>query len=166
MVDSVRSLELNVADELELESVAASVARLLPRRLTVGLVGQLGAGKTRFVQGVATASGVAKESVTSPTFVICQHYHGTLPLRHVDLYRVADEDEFWELGAEEWFADEGVTLIEWADRFAGCLPRERLDLEISITGETRRQLMFVARGEDAEVLLERLAAGAGGRKEV
>ena len=66
-----------------------------------------------------------REAATSPTFVLVNEYRGRLPIYHFDAYRLRDEDEFIELGPEEYFESDGVTFVEWADRVADCLPAER-----------------------------------------
>jgi len=116
-----------------------------------GLVGTLGAGKTRLCQEIARACGIDPADVTSPTFTLIKSYDcsgdeisGGRPmprsLHHLDLYRVANEDELWELGLEELWETPGCwTLIEWADRFADCLPEHtiwvRIEIEPSVSHE-------------------------------
>src|SRR5215831_15765648 len=76
----------------------------------------LAAGKTRLVQAIAAALDVPRDEVLSPTFVLCQQYRGTKTINHLDAYRLHDEDEFRELGTDEMFSSDAVTIIEWADR--------------------------------------------------
>jgi len=116
----------------------------------------LGAGKTRLVQAIAAGFDVPRAEVVSPTYVLCHEYAGRLPLYHFDAYRLRDEDEFLELGPEEYFESAGITLIEWADRVADCLPSERLEIDIEVTGESRRRFELTARGESAGALLAAL----------
>lgn len=96
----------------------------------VVLEGTLGAGKTTFAQGIAQGLGVV-EDVTSPTFALVHEYQGNLPLFHMDLYRLASEEEFEQIGGWEYFRRGGVCLIEWADRLGDSLtgPRWRVHLE-------------------------------------
>lgn len=119
--------------------------------------GQLGAGKTYFAKGLAHGLGV-REHVTSPTFTIINEYEGRIPFYHVDAYRLADEDEAFELGLEEYLYGSGVTLIEWPDRVESLLPDEYLEIFIKQTDESDqcRVLDFVARGLGYEKLLEEL----------
>src|SRR5262245_39032142 len=91
------------ADEGATECLGAALAAALPAGVTVALCGTLGAGKTRLVQAIAAACGVPRDEVVSPTFVLCQQYHGSREINHLDAYRIADEDEFRELGVEELF---------------------------------------------------------------
>ena len=102
--------------------LGTALAELLPQRATISLCGTLGAGKTFLVQAIAAAVGVDRQEVTSPTFVLCQEYHGTRTIYHLDAYRITDEDEFYELGIDEYFESDGLTLVEWGDRVADCLP--------------------------------------------
>ena len=88
----------------------------------LALEGTLGAGKTRLVQAIAAGCGIDPQAVTSPTFVLCQPIPARRLLYHLDAYRIRDLDEFLELGVDEYFEGPGLTLIEWADRVAPCLP--------------------------------------------
>jgi tRNA threonylcarbamoyladenosine biosynthesis protein TsaE len=130
-------------NERDTQCLGAVLANVLPPGTVVGLIGTLGAGKTRLVQAVATALGVPAGSVTSPTFVLVNEYlGGRIPLYHFDTYRLKDDDEFLNLGPEEYFDSNGLTFVEWADRVAGLLPAERLEITIEITGATRRTISF------------------------
>jgi tRNA threonylcarbamoyladenosine biosynthesis protein TsaE len=116
------------------DALAAALADCLPAGSVVALDGPLGAGKTRLVQGIAAALGVPPGTATSPTFVLVNEYAGRMPVYHFDAYRVKDEDEFLELGPDEYFEGRGLSLIEWADRVRRCLPRERLDVRVEVAG--------------------------------
>lgn len=129
----------------ETDELGETLARLLPAELAIGLTGPLGAGKTRFVQAVAAALGVARDQVVSPTFVLCQHYFGRHALHHMDAYRLYDEDEFLALGPEENFSS-GITFVEWADRVADCLPRDHLMIAIEPNDGESREFSFEATG--------------------
>ena len=128
------NLVIESLDLVGVQVLAERLVRWMPRRLTIGLVGTLGAGKTTLVQAISRAVGVDVADVTSPTFTLLQsHRSGDQTLHHLDAYRVADEDEFVELGVEELFDDEQAwTLVEWADRVAGVMPPETLWLEMRI----------------------------------
>lgn len=122
-----------VADNLaDTDRLGEAIANALPERTTVSLCGTLGAGKTRLVQAIAAAVGVPRETVVSPTFVLCQEYAGTRTIYHLDAYRLQDADEFLKLGPEEYFQSPGVTIIEWGDRVTECLPRERIEIQIEV----------------------------------
>jgi len=144
------------------DRLAETLAPLLPDRSTIALSGGLGAGKTRFVQGLAAALGVPREYVVSPTFVLCQIYYGQRVMHHYDLYRLEREQEFWNLGPEEAFAAPGLVLIEWADKFPNCLPAEYLEIEIRSTAEPDQSgsRAFYVRGHGGpfETVVARLQA--------
>lgn len=133
-----------------------AIGKSLHSGIVLGLTGQLGAGKTRLVQAIASAMGVEKKEVNSPTFVLIQEYEGELPLYHFDTYRLKDTDEFLELGADELMYGEGVCLIEWADRVQEVLPEDRLDIEIEITGETDRTFHLNSRGPESQKVLDHI----------
>ncbi|HEV3004397.1 MAG TPA: tRNA (adenosine(37)-N6)-threonylcarbamoyltransferase complex ATPase subunit type 1 TsaE, partial [Pirellulales bacterium] len=117
----------------------------------------------RLVQAVAAALGVDPRDVVSPTFVLVQEYHGRTAVFHFDAYRLKNEAEFWELGPQEYFSRRGLSLVEWADRVSGCLPAERLQIAIEITGETSRRFLISATGSDYDQIVDRLAAWADKR---
>lgn len=132
-------------DEHDTDRLGAALAKALPPGTVVALVGTLGAGKTRLVQAVAAAVGVPRADVTSPTFVLVNEYTGgRLPIYHFDTYRLKDDDEFLNLGPDEYFDSNGLTFVEWADRVADLLPTERLEISISVTGEKSREFQITA----------------------
>lgn len=113
-------------------SFAKIIASILSKHLpsTIALVGTLGAGKTQLVKFFAQSLGANPEDVFSPTFVLI-HPIGTTPeIYHVDAYRIHDSDEFLELGIEELFEHPAITIVEWADRFALCMPRKTLWIQL------------------------------------
>lgn len=113
-------------------------ARLGPGDV-VGLTGELGAGKTCFVQGLVRGLGVTT-AATSPTFVLVNEYRGRLPVHHVDAYRTQSLTELLDLGLEELFAGSGVTLVEWADRCEPLLPPRTIRVHIDGVGDERRRI--------------------------
>ena len=120
--------------------------------MVICLTGDLGSGKTVFVKAFANALGI-EESVTSPTFNIIKEYlNGELPLYHMDVYRIDDVDE--DLGIEDYYDKDGVTLIEWADMIKDELPEERLEIKFKITGEEKRSLTITPYGSKYEDLCE------------
>lgn len=143
----MQPLTVNAADLIDTDRLGSALAAIVPPGTTIALSGTLGAGKTRLTQAIAAACGVSRTDVVSPTFVLCQHYHGTRTIHHLDAYRLRDEDEFLELGPEELFDSPGITIVEWADRVADCLPPERLEIHIAVTGETSREFRIVALGD-------------------
>lgn len=139
----------------------ARVGKMLGKLLRAGdvvcLNGDLGAGKTRFAQGLAAGLEV-NGPVTSPTFTIINEYQGRLPFYHMDFYRLEDAMELEDLGCDEYFYGQGVTVIEWPGRVAAFLPAVRLDIYISGSpeGEEVREISFVPCGEGMTGLVEEL----------
>ncbi len=111
----------------------------------VYLTGPLGAGKTVFAKGVATALGV-KSPITSPTFTIVNGYEGALSLLHIDLYRISSAEEYELLGVEEQFPT-SVVLVEWPQRAEGALPPPTHSVEIKLLGPTTREIRIVSSKE-------------------
>ena len=126
----------------------------------IGLVGELGAGKTCFVRGFAKVVDVGKEAwVRSPTFTLINEYSGRLPVYHIDLYRVGTRDEQAGLDLREYLYDDGVSLIEWFEFLPADEVDEYLEINIAHLGGAKRELTFVAHGERYEKLVEGLSAG-------
>ena len=144
-------------NEDETKRLGQLLAEVLPPGTVVALSGILGAGKTRFVQAIAVALGAAPDRVVSPTFTLCHEYAGCYPLYHLDLYRIADEDEFQELGLEEYFESDGITFIEWADRFPQQLPPTCLEIQIELLDETGRRFWIHAANPNDEPWIRDLA---------
>jgi tRNA threonylcarbamoyladenosine biosynthesis protein TsaE len=142
-------------------------AHLFPGAI-VALVGTLGAGKTHLVRAIAEGLDIPNPAVVnSPTFVLIQEYDARLPIYHFDAYRLASEAEFVDLGVHEYFQGNGVCLIEWADKVPTCLPKERLDIRITITGDQTRCFELAGTGQRYVAITERMvpffppAGGAG-----
>ena len=137
-----------------------ALAEILPDGTTIALCGTLGAGKTRLVQAVAEGAGVEAGKAVSPTFVLVQQYQGERTIHHIDAYRLKDEDEFQELGPEEFFESAGLTFIEWADRVENCLPLEYVRIEIEVSGSESRRFSVRAEGVGLKPVLEKLGRAA------
>jgi tRNA threonylcarbamoyladenosine biosynthesis protein TsaE len=152
------SFVFKAKDLSDTNHLGAVLAEVLPEGTTVCLSGTLGAGKTHLVQAIAVACGIAREAVTSPTFVLCQHHRGTKTIHHLDAYRLNDDDEFLELGVEELFASRGLTFVEWGERVEACLPLDYIAVRIEIVGDTAREFEFQASSEQLADVIERLRA--------
>ena len=122
--------------------VAADFARTLTAGSVVKLIGDLGSGKTEFVKGMA--KGLNCESlVTSPTFTLVHEYHGgRLPLFHMDLYRLNHEAELDNIGFEDYLRAGGVCVVEWADKFADCMPRNSAEIVLTILENNARRIAW------------------------
>lgn len=147
--------------------VAEALAELLLPGDVVSLTGDLGAGKTTFVQGAARGLGVT-DQVTSPTFVLVREYRGEVPIFHVDVYRLDSLQEAIDLGAEELLDPPGVTFVEWGDAIVPLLPDEHLRVELRTEDGDARRLSFSGHGprwagrwERLEGLLAPWGAGGG-----
>lgn len=141
-------------DERDTDRLGAALANSLPPGTVIALIGTLGAGKTRLVQAVAVAVGVPRSAVTSPTFVLVNEYTGgRVPIYHFDTYRLKDDDEFLNLGPDEYFDSNGLAFVEWADRVAELLPTARLEITIEVTGETSREFHIAATSPRLESIL-------------
>jgi len=104
------------------------------------LHGELGAGKTQFVKGIASYFEINPLEVSSPTFTLIHEYSGTLPVYHFDFYRVKNEKEALEIGSEEYFYGEGVSIIEWPDNIKGLIPDYALHVYLTHAGEQKREI--------------------------
>jgi tRNA threonylcarbamoyladenosine biosynthesis protein TsaE len=145
---------LEIANLAATEAFGARLAACLFPGAVVALTGPLGAGKTHLVRAVARGLGIADAGqVTSPTFVLIQEYDARLPVYHFDAYRLKTEAEFADLGVYEYFQGSGICLVEWADKVAGCLPQERLTVNIVVTGVETRRFEVEARGPRYEAIL-------------
>lgn len=139
--------------------VAYRLGKLLQGGEFVALEGDLGAGKTHFVKGLAKGLDI-KDIVTSPTFTLLNIYEGRLLLAHFDVYRLPCPEALEELGYEEYFYGPGVTAVEWSDRIAPYLPQDCLQMEIrrqySADKGEARLITIRPSGPKAEALVEEL----------
>jgi tRNA threonylcarbamoyladenosine biosynthesis protein TsaE len=143
-------------DENQTERVGRALAAVLVDGAVIALSGPLGAGKTRLVQAIATALGVERSEVVSPTFVLMHEYLGQRPIYHIDAYRLRDDDEFLELGADEHFGPPNLVFVEWAERVARCLPADRLEITIEALDGSARRFQVRGGGPRASALVARL----------
>jgi tRNA threonylcarbamoyladenosine biosynthesis protein TsaE len=123
----------------ETEAAGERLGRTLGAGDVIALSGELGAGKTCYVQGLVRGLGVSVLA-TSPTFVLINEYRGRLPVHHVDAYRTTSLTELMDLGIPELFDEGGVTVIEWADRFGPLLPPRTIHVEITGVGDEPRRI--------------------------
>ncbi len=127
----------------ETRRVAAALARQLQPPAIVALFGDIGAGKTCFVQGLAAGLGL-RETVTSPTFIIINEYPGPVPLYHMDLYRLPEAEDALQAGIEEYFERPGITVIEWAERAEALLPPSAIRVRLENAGPRQRRILITA----------------------
>jgi len=152
-----QTVHFDAVDEAATAEFGRRLAPVLFSGAVIGLIGQLGAGKTRLVRAIAEGLDIADpRAVSSPTFVLIQEYNAGLPIYHFDAYRLHSEAEFFDLGAHEYFQGQGVCLVEWADRVQGCLPAEHLRIHIHVTGPDSRKFVIEGYGERYEELVRKL----------
>jgi tRNA threonylcarbamoyladenosine biosynthesis protein TsaE len=151
------TLATDVPDLAGTEAFGRRLGDLLFPGAVVALVGPLGAGKTHLTRAIAEGLRVANPAaVNSPTFVLIQEYPGPVPVYHFDTYRLSGPREFAELGVEEYFAGDGVCIIEWADKVSDVLPVDHLRVEIAPTGPSTRRFQLMATGPRHDRLLAEL----------
>ena len=129
------------ASEEETIALGERLARDLPRRQLVMLIGQLGAGKTTLAKGIVQGLGAAApEEVSSPTFTLIHEYGRGRPVYHIDLYRLEEPRELATLELEDLFEREAVILMEWGERFPEILPDERTEIRIAVADGDEREI--------------------------
>lgn len=126
----------------------------------IALTGELGAGKTLFVRGIAAGVGIPPDQVTSPTFTLIHEYQGRLRLVHADLYRVENEAELDFIGLEEYYDASTIVVAEWADRMGNTLPIDHLDIHLAHSSRRVRTVTITPRGPQSQSLFEKLTQRA------
>lgn len=149
-------LRINVDNIKETEKIGYMLGKLLTGGEIICMTGDLGAGKTTMTQSIAKGLDV-EDYVTSPTFTIINEYSGRCPLYHFDVYRINDVDEMYDLGYEEYFYSNGVSIIEWANIIEEILPTERLNIEISKKDNNEgREIAINGRGNKYLNVIEKM----------
>jgi tRNA threonylcarbamoyladenosine biosynthesis protein TsaE len=155
----------NPAGEITITTASAAETRQLGQRcghrlrtpLVICLIGDLGSGKTVFVQGLARGLDVSADYVvTSPSFTLINEYPGRLKLFHIDLYRLGAEADLHDLGLAEILHGEGVAAVEWADKLTAGAVAERLEIRFEFGDDDRRRLRVIAYGQASLILLKAL----------
>jgi tRNA threonylcarbamoyladenosine biosynthesis protein TsaE len=137
---SPNGLTIQLESEDETARLGRAIADVVEPGVVIGLVGPLGAGKTRLVRAVAEAQGVDPGAISSPTFVLIHEYEGRLPVYHFDAYRLESPQAFEDLGVGDYWDGGGVCLVEWADRVRGLLPDDCWMIDLEATGPTSRSV--------------------------
>lgn len=130
-------------------AIGKDFARKLKPGAVVCLKGNLGAGKTHFVKGIASFFGISTEKVNSPTFTLINEYYGTLPVFHFDCYRLKNEQEALEIGTEDYFYGEGISIVEWPEKIGNLLPENSVWVTIKHLDGSNRNIQFT----DSEIEL-------------
>lgn len=121
----------------DMEDLGREIGEKCQAGSVISLRGSLGAGKTVFAKGVARSLGI-EEAIVSPTFTLVQEYDGRLPMYHMDLYRITNEDDFQMIGGEDMLYSDGVCLIEWSEVIDSLLPRNTLFVTIIVNEDQSR----------------------------
>jgi tRNA threonylcarbamoyladenosine biosynthesis protein TsaE len=146
-------------------SLGRKLAKLVHGGEIIGLVGELGSGKTCFVRGFCAGIEVAKAAwVRSPTFTLINEYQGRLPVYHIDLYRLGKQEEIEALNLREYLYADGVSLIEWFEYLPAQEVDAYLEVRIAHAGGSKREVKFVAHGERYETMVDQLIRKSGVQK--
>lgn len=135
--------ELHSYSDEESQKIASRLAVSLKPGDVVTLEGELGSGKTTFTKGIARGLDITR-MITSPTFTIVKEYEGTIPLYHMDAYRLEHSEE--DIGFSEYFNGIGLSVVEWANFIEDYLPKERLNVKINYVDEKTRNIQFEPNG--------------------
>ncbi len=161
-VSNTRVLDTISNSAMQTQRLGARLGELARPGDLYCLEGELGSGKTCFVQGLGKGLGVPTH-IHSPTFILAnEHRGGRLPLFHIDVYRVRSPEEALAFGLEDYYTDEGVCVIEWAEKIKPALPPEHLWIKFSHLGEAKRSIVIQAHGSKYESLLEEFRNNAYG----
>ena len=148
-------MTLHSSSARETKAWGRRLASLLSGGELLGLSGELGAGKTCFIKGLARGLNLQEERILSPTFTMIQEHHGRLPLYHIDLYRL-EETDVDELGLREYLFSSGVAAVEWIERLREAPELDCLQIRISYDGANYRKIELIASDARYESILQRL----------
>ncbi|HSH24433.1 MAG TPA: tRNA (adenosine(37)-N6)-threonylcarbamoyltransferase complex ATPase subunit type 1 TsaE [Massilibacterium sp.] len=138
-------IEVLTSSTEETMRFAEKIGKAVQPGTVIVLEGDLGAGKTTFTKGLALGLGITRV-VNSPTFTIIKEYHGRIPLYHMDVYRLENSEE--DLGFDEYFEGDGVTVVEWASKIQDQLPPHYIEITITRMGEDKRKINIRAIGAE------------------
>lgn len=144
------TMELITHAPEETQALAERFSAQLQGNEVIALTGEMGAGKTQFVHGLARGLQVPEGSVASPSFVLIREYRGRLTIHHSDLFRLEGLPETMNVGLEEFYDDGGVTVIEWANKIPGILPDQFLEIRFEVINPETRKLALVPHGKRYE----------------
>lgn len=135
----------------ETMSIGKRIAKKLRKGDILCLFGEFGSGKTILTKGIALGLSLKKEEIISPSFVLLRQYSkAKIPLYHFDLYRLKKMQEIISLGYEEYFYNQGITVVEWAGRLKSLLPKEYLSINLEIIGPKKRKIEIIPLGSHYE----------------
>lgn len=145
--------KIYIKTDQEMVELGEAIGKLIFPNMVITMEGDLGAGKTTMTKGIGKAMGVSK-IINSPTFTILKIYQGTLPLYHMDVYRISNNsgDDY----LEEFFYSGGVCVVEWANNISDMLPLERLAIEIAIDDSFNRLVTISSKGSTYDELIKKI----------
>jgi tRNA threonylcarbamoyladenosine biosynthesis protein TsaE len=148
---------IRTRSERETIQFGKQIGKRLQSGDVVALIGELGAGKTHLIKGLAQGTGVEQpDVVTSPSFTFIHEHKGKIPFYHIDLYRLATEEEGEALGLEEYLGGRGITTIEWADKIPSLLPKEVLWIRMRYLETHARSIRILGKGPRYGQLVKKL----------
>ena len=152
-----RHFQITTRTPDETQKLGKTIGKWIEHPLVIGLTGDLGSGKTAFVQGLAEGLEVPGEYyITSPTFTLINEYPGRFPLFHIDLYRLDGISDLEDIGLDELLYDQAVIAIEWANKMSDDLPAEHLTMTFEIADNDCRIISLIAYGHNAVNLIKTL----------
>jgi len=152
-----RQFQITTHTSDETQKLGKTIGKWIEHPLVIGLSGDLGSGKTAFVQGLAEGLEVPDEYyITSPTFTLINQYPGRFPLFHIDLYRLDGISDLEDIGLDELLYDQAVIAIEWAEKLSPDLPAEHLAMTFKITDDDYRRISLIAYGHNLDNLIKAL----------
>jgi tRNA threonylcarbamoyladenosine biosynthesis protein TsaE len=155
-----KKIDITTQSVDETQKLGQKIGTLLKYPLIIALIGDLGSGKTAFVQGLAGGLDVSADYyITSPTFTLINEYPGRLPLFHVDLYRLETVNDLDDIGLDEVLCDRAVIAIEWADKLSVDLSNEYLSVRFQIIDENCRKVKMIGYGQNGINLIRALEEG-------
>jgi len=142
-----KEIELISNSEAQTIQFGERLGKILKKGDVVALSGELGSGKTYFTKGVAKGLGIPPDLVTSPSFTLVNEYEGKCKLFHIDAYRL-EKEEFLSAGLDEYFYEDGITVMEWADRWPEILPENTIWVRLEILDENKRKIIIRGTSDD------------------
>jgi len=150
-------IEISTYSVVETRQLGRRIGKRITQPLIIALIGDLGSGKTAWVQGLARGLDVPDGYyITSPTFTLINEYPGRLPLFHADLYRLDTVRDLEDIGLEELFYEQGVLAVEWADKLAESISDDYLVLHFDIIDDDCRKISLIANGHNGINLIKAL----------
>lgn len=157
MIVKENKLTFKSVSETETISFGERLGKLLAPGHVIALLGELGAGKTTMVKGIVLGLGVTdRRAVKSPTFALVHRYEGRMPVYHFDAYRLESTQEMLDIGSDEMIYGDGVSIVEWADRVPGCLPKEYLEITLVSISEYERNIEMCSYGKEYDRIIQNI----------